>query len=174
MRICVTGHRPNKLWGYDISNREWTALKDEFKRLLIARKCAEAITGMALGVDTVFALAVLELKDTGYDIKLHCALPCQNQERFWAPEAKKQYHEILEKADKVTMVTDAPYSAYLMQKRNQFMVDNSDTVLAVWDGSKSGTGNCVEYAKKKNVPVFVLEPSQVLEFENMSYWEERY
>ena len=174
MRICVTGHRPNKLWGYDISNREWTALKDEFKRLLIARKCVEAITGMALGVDTVFALAVLELKDAGHDIKLHCALPCQNQERFWSPEAKKQYHEILEKADEVTTVTDAPYSAYLMQKRNQFMVDNSDTVLAVWDGSKSGTGNGVEYAKKKNVPVFVLEPSQVLEFENMSYWEERY
>lgn len=54
------------------------------------------------------------------------------------------------------------------------MVDNSDTVIAVWDGSKSGTGNCVEYAKRKNVPVFTLEPSQVLEFENMSYWEERY
>lgn len=78
MKICVTGHRPNKLWGYDITNKEWTALKEEFKRLLVARKCSEAISGMALGVDTVFALAVLELKAEGHNIKLHCAIPCQN------------------------------------------------------------------------------------------------
>ena len=29
---------------------------------------------MVLGVDTVFALAVLELKNEGRDIKLHCAI----------------------------------------------------------------------------------------------------
>ena len=61
MRIAVTGHRPNKLYGYNIFSREWMSLKEEFKKLLVANHCTEAITGMALGVDTVFALAVLEL-----------------------------------------------------------------------------------------------------------------
>ena len=63
MKICVTGHRPNKMYGYDIYNNQWTKLKKKFKELLIENNCDEAITGMALGVDTVFVLAVLELKE---------------------------------------------------------------------------------------------------------------
>lgn len=77
MRICVTWHRPNRLYGYDIYNSQWNNLKHKFKKLLIKNKANEAITGMTLGVDTVFALAVLELKQVGYDIKLHCAIPCK-------------------------------------------------------------------------------------------------
>lgn len=29
-----------------------------------------------------------------------------------------------------------------MQKRNEYMVDLADKVVAVWDGSKGGTDNC--------------------------------
>ena len=78
MKMCVTGHRPNKLYGYDLTDDRWIALKEDFKQILIENKCDEAITGMALGVDTMFAYAVLELKESGYDIKLHCAVPCRN------------------------------------------------------------------------------------------------
>ena len=53
MKICVTGHGPNKMYGYDICNKQWTELKEKFKKLLVENKCDEAITGMALGVDTV-------------------------------------------------------------------------------------------------------------------------
>lgn len=77
MKICVTGHRPNKLYGYNLSDPRWQNLKGLFKHILKENNCEEAITGMALGVDTVFALAVLELKYEGYDIKLHCAIPCK-------------------------------------------------------------------------------------------------
>lgn len=35
-----------------------------------------------------------------------------------------------------------------MQKRNEYMVDLADIVIAVWDGSASGTGNCVRYAER--------------------------
>ena len=70
MKICVTGHRPNKLYGYNLSDPRWQKLKEQFKQILKENNCDEAITGMALGVDTVFALAALELKDEGYDIKL--------------------------------------------------------------------------------------------------------
>ena len=78
MKICVTGHRPNKLYGYNLSDPRWQKLKEQFKQILKENNCDEAITGMALGVDTVFALAALELKDEGYGIKLHCAIPCKN------------------------------------------------------------------------------------------------
>ncbi len=79
MIICVTGHRPDKLYGYDLTDPRWQDLKNIFKEKLIEMKCTNAISGMALGVDTIFALAVLELKKEGHPIQLHCALPCPEQ-----------------------------------------------------------------------------------------------
>ena len=41
-----------------------------------------------------------------------------------------------------------------MQKRNQWMIDNSSQVLALYDGSGSGgTFNCLEYAKQSDKSV---------------------
>lgn len=65
MKIAVTGHRPNKLYGYNLNNKKNIELKEKFKEILIENNCTEAITGMALGVDTIFALSVLELKTEG-------------------------------------------------------------------------------------------------------------
>ena len=99
MNICVTGHRPSRLYGYDLHNEKWSRLKELFKQILVDRKCDEAISGMALGTDQVFALAVIELKEAGYNIKLHCAIPCVNYTSKWIKESVKQYDEILGKAD---------------------------------------------------------------------------
>lgn len=158
MRICVTGHRPNKMYGYNIYNEQWVALKNKFKQLLIENECTEAITGMALGVDTVFALAVLELKEEGHNIKLHCAIPCKNHSSKWLKESVDLYNEILAKADIVELVSNEEYKPYLMQVRNEYMVDLADKVIAVWDGSKGGTGNCVEYARKCNKEIIRIVP----------------
>lgn len=136
------------MYGYDIYNKQWTKLKNKFKELLVENICDEAITGMALGVDTVFALVVLELKEEGYDIKLHCAIPCKNHSCKWSKESVDLYNDILSKADTVKLVSDEEYKLWLMQKRNEYMVDLADKVIAVWDGSKGGPGNCVRYAEK--------------------------
>lgn len=158
MKICVTGHRPNKLYGYNLSDIRWQKLKEQFKTILVENDCTEAITGMALGVDTVFALAVLELKSDGYDIKLHCAIPCKNHSCKWIKESVDQYNNILEKADIVKLVSDEEYKLWLMQKRNEYMVDLADKVIAVWDGSKSGTANCVKYAEKTGKGIIRINP----------------
>lgn len=158
MKICVTGHRPNKLYGYNINNKQWAELKEKFKVLLIENNCDEAITGMALGVDTVFSLAVLELKEEGYDIELHCVIPCRNHSCKWAKESIDLYNDILSKADTVRLVSNEEYKPYLMQKRNEYMVDLADKVIAVWDGSKSGTGNCVRYAEKCGKDIIRIQP----------------
>ena len=160
MKISVTGHRPNKLYGYDIYNQQWTELKNKLKKLLIEFKCDEAITGMALGVDTIFAIAVLELKQKGYDIKLHCAIPCQNQSCKWSKESVQLYDTILSKADTVKLVSDEPYRPALMQKRNEYMVNLADIVIAVWDGSSGGTGNCIKYAQKLRKKIYRVVPNK--------------
>lgn len=153
MKICVTGHRPNKLYGYDLNNKQYRELKDKMKSILIDKKCTEAITGMALGTDMLFAMAVIELKHEGYDIKLHCAIPCLNHTSKWVLRSVKLYEYILSHADKIKIVTEEPYSLAIMQIRNEYMVDLADEVIAVWDGSKGGTANCVRYAERVHKPV---------------------
>lgn len=62
MKIAVTGHRPGKLYGYNLSEPEYTILKEKFKYILRKYKATKAYTGMALGTDTIFANAVIDLK----------------------------------------------------------------------------------------------------------------
>lgn len=160
--ICVTGHRPNKLYGYDLSDSRYIKLKEIFKTFLIENNCLEAISGMALGVDTVFALAVLELKDSGVDIKLRCAIPCLNHSSKWFNKKDiDRYNDILKRADYVDIVTKEAYSPYLMQVRNRYMVDKSDIVLSVWNGSSGGTANCVSYAQIKNKEIYNISPASL-------------
>jgi len=161
MKIMVTGHRPNKLWGYDLANTQWCKLRNKLKELLLKEGCTEAITGMALGVDTVFAQAVLELKEEGHGIKLHCAIPCLNHSCKWVPKSIAMYNHILEQADTVKIVTEIEYQPWLMQKRNEYMVDMSDKVIAVWDGTSGGTGNCIKYAIKKMKDITKIEPTSI-------------
>ena len=161
MNICLTGHRPDKLYGYNLNNKNWDILKEKLKDILRQYNPENAISGMALGCDTIFALAILELKEEGYPINLICAVPFKGQENAWSDIDKRRYKIILEQADFVEIVSDKPYSAYLLQKRNEYMVDNSDLVIAVWDGSSGGTKNCVDYAKKKNKDILYINPEDL-------------
>lgn len=158
MKACVTGHRPNKMYGYNIHNKLWTVLKEKLKKLLVEINCEDAWSGMALGVDIVFSLAVLELKQEGYNIKLHCAIPCRNHSCKWNKESIDLYNNILSQADEVVLVSDEEYKPWLMQRRNEYMVDLTDVLIAVWDGSNSGTANCVRYAEKCKKEIIRIDP----------------
>ena len=68
-----------------------------------------------------------------------------------------EYRKVLEQADEVFYVTEEEYKPYLMQRRNIWMVDESDYVIAVWDGSSGGTGNCVKYAKEQDKEITVVK-----------------
>ena len=197
--ISVTGLRPSKLppqYGYDYKNEAWTKIKNSFKEILLEKNCTDAYTGMALGVDTVFAHAVLELKEQGHNIKLHCILPCAGQEKQWPDKSKDMYIRILTWADEIIGMTEEgylellmdyeidffkktvkshclisknplrneppfysqQYKPYLMQKRNEYMVDHADEVIAVWNGNSGGTKNCVEYAIKQQKLIHRINP----------------
>lgn len=113
---------------------------------------------MALGVDIDFAETVIQFwEHYDLDVKLECAIPCPNQTLKWSPTETARYKEILEKADKVTMVNDH-YFRTCMLVRNDYMVDHSDTVLAVWNGEESGgTWHTIQYAKAKSKQVDIIK-----------------
>jgi len=49
------------------------------------------------------------------------------------------------------------YSRACFQIRNEWMVNHSARVIAVFNGDKSGTKNTIDYAMKVGVPVVRIE-----------------
>lgn len=152
---CFTGHRPPKINDGNIS-----FVRGELTRViggLIEKGYTAFISGMAQGVDMLAAQAVLDYKRKNPEITLECAVPCRTQAQRWNAADKARYNEILAAADKVTVLGET-YTPWCMQQRNMYMVDNSDTVIAVFDGSRGGTFNTVEYARRKGKELIIIPP----------------
>lgn len=49
------------------------------------------------------------------------------------------------------------YASFAYQRRNEWMVDRSSRVIAVYNGEPSGTRNTINYAKKVDVPVVLIQ-----------------
>lgn len=158
---CFTGHRPSKLGGYNPADNKqllWK-LHDEIVNHIENKGVRVFISGMALGIDMWAARIVLKLRDTKYpDLHLVAAIPCKNHSAKWLEESKKEWEDITAKANDVFYVSNQPYTDTCMQDRNEFMVDNSDFIIAVWDGTPGGTGNCIKYAKSKKLPITEIHP----------------
>lgn len=144
MIIAGTGHRPDKLGGY--SGIVLQRLTDLARASLLKCEATEVISGMALGWDTALALAALEL-----GLPLTAAIPFKGQESRWPPSSQKTYQYILSclPSDRIVIVCEGAYSRSAMQKRNEWMVDHCDRLLALWNGSDGGTANCVRYAESR-------------------------
>lgn len=149
MIICGTGHRPNKVGGYSKEAR--SKLYDIAKDWLVTNKPDKVISGMALGWDQALANAAYVL-----DIPLIAAVPFAGQQQAWPEESREFFDMLLSKAEEIVIVSDGGYAPWKMQVRNKWMVDHCDQVLAMWDGSTGGTGNCIQYAKKVGKPIVNL------------------
>ena len=152
-RVCFTGHRPEKLTRHEKSIKK--DLEKEIRQA-VADGLNVFITGMARGVDIWAAQIVLMLRDEGYDVKLMCVCPYEGFERGWSQEWQKAYRVILATADFVKYIC-AGYNRSCFQVRNEWLVNHSTRVIAVFNGVKSGTKNTIDYAMKVGVPVVRIE-----------------
>ena len=178
MKACAfTGHRPSGFsFGLDESDVMCRgiicALRVQIKRLYnMGVKTFN--TGCATGVDTWAAEIVLDEKVRCKDMRLIAAVPFKGQDEGWDPSEKRRYREILEGCDEVVTLGDKFYRGAFL-KRDRYMVDNSDAVIAVYDENNhsSGTGYTVRYALKKNKTVVIIDPKNLddktLNIENLS------
>lgn len=147
MILAVTGHRPTKLGGY--SEKAFTQLVILAEYCLLTLKPEKVITGMALGWDQAVAQACINQL-----VPFVAAIPCIGQETKWPKTSQKYYHQLLEQAAEKHLVFNRPYDFKVMHGRNKWMVRNADTLLAMYDGSSSGTKHCVQYAKKMNITIY--------------------
>ena len=151
-RCCFTGHRPERLGIPEIE--VISGLKKEIRQA-IADGFQTFISGMARGVDLWAAEIVLACRDEGAAIRLICASPYKGFESRWSREWQERYRQVMGRADLVRFICPG-YSRDCFQRRNQWMVDHSARVIAVYNSQPSGTRNTIEYARQRGVPVILL------------------
>lgn len=150
-RCCFTGHRPEKP---NMPETEVIAWLEAEIRKAIDDGFVTFISGMARGVDIWAAEIVLRLRDEGQPIHLICASPFEGFERSWSEDWKRRYNDILRRADLVKYVCKG-YSRACFQIRNEWMVDRSARVIAVYNGEPGGTSNAIEYTKRHSANVVI-------------------
>ncbi len=158
---CCTGHRPKGFpfkYGIDKqkNDRYLKTLEEKIKLTITEYGITNFISGMALGVDLDFAEIVLKLRND-FHITLECAIPCPNQTLNWKDIDVLRYESILKCADTVNLVSER-YSPECMLKRNRYMVDKCELVIAVINGiKKGGTWYTVNYAKKESKDIVLID-----------------
>lgn len=186
LKIAFSGHRPNKLGGYNWNNEKNkriitkinSVLTDIMKENNYFEDGVHFIFGGALGIDQM-AYHVCRMLGIRHELRLknklimEVAVPYKNQPNKWFNNVDViRYNKQLEHANIVTYVdelegysrTNAPvgeYNAYKLQIRNEYMIDNCDLLIAVWDGSKGGTCNCIKYAEKLGKKIIIIDPSEI-------------
>lgn len=153
-RCCFTGHRPEKIAQNPMIVKD---LLEVAIRKAVEDGFTTFITGMARGVDIWAGQIVLKLRAQDSVIKLVAASPYKGFEERWSEEWQRQYKHLIEWADAVRYISPC-YNKGAFQKRNEWMVDRSNLVIAFYNGESGGTRNTIKYAEEQNVEVINLLP----------------
>lgn len=173
LHIGFTGHRPPKLGGYNISTEPYRILQRDLEDY-IAKQLEHYHTvvghsGLALGGDTIWSKAILAMKERFPDrVKFHAEIPMLEQAEAWFRKTDIDFwHEQVRKADYQTVYGSLKgltnperkkMASVYLNKRNEGMLDHSDVLLALWDGSSGGTGNAVAYGRRTNMEIVIVHP----------------
>ena len=165
MKCAFTGPRPRSL-PFPCIGKD-PAYEDLKRRLtnatikLYDEGVREFLCGMALGADTLFCEIVITLKHEHPDIKLSAVIPFRGQADVWNENDRSFYHRLLEECDDAVCLQEN-YSDDCYIKRNEYMVNKSDILLAVCDPGdvplRSGTGATVRYAKSQGKRIVFIPP----------------
>ena len=165
--VCaITGHRPTRFkFKYKETNNGCKRLKRRIRDQLVSlyeQGVRVFWVGGALGVDMWAGELLLEMKlQPEYsDLELHIALPCPDHDAMWDARSRKRMAFLIDHCSECVIVGEN-LTAQDYQRRNRYMVDRADVLLAVYDNDRairSGTGMTVHYAQKKGIPVTLIHP----------------
>lgn len=146
---CFTGHR-------DLSKEEYLQIRpllQEAIEHLYLKGVDTFIAGGAIGFDTMAATEVINLQRKLYPgLKLVLAIPCQDQDKRWSPLDRALYHEIRRYAT-AEFVLSPHYYQGCMHNRNDFMVANSQYLIAYVDRDSGGSAYTLRAAQKKGLSI---------------------
>ncbi len=161
---CFTGHRPNRLpWGKDETQPLCVTCKklltDEVE-LAYQLGFRRFWSGMAMGGDLLFAEVVLACGELHPDVQLFAAIPCLDQTKGWSQDQTERYQRILERLPASQQIlVQAERTRDCMLRRDRYMVNQSQRIIALYDGkSRGGTRYTLNYALKKGLESVVIDP----------------
>lgn len=160
LNLAFTGHRPGKYFGYGYDDAHRARIRSLiyswFYQWVRQGHKVRTITGGALGFDQDVLATALVLDVIHNTV----AVPFEGQENRWNEVDQRRYRSLLFYANEVVAVSPPGYAAWKMHKRNEWMVDRANSVVALWDGGESGgTAACVRYARKVEKPLVVINPT---------------
>ena len=155
---CFTGHRPQFCVH---SEAEIKGLLREKIDQAIEDGYTTFITGMACGVDIWAAEIIIDLMKDDDQLKLICAVPFKGMENRFSPEWQERYRNVLDHASDIRYICPR-HNSWCYKARNQWMVDYSTRVIAVYNGKSGGTKQTIEYAKDRGKEVVLIDERQVI------------
>ena len=163
-RVCFTGYRPAKLpFKCSPEDHNYLSFCQKAEGLLagfLQKGAVHFLSGMAQGSDMILAQCALALKAQSPDITLECVLPFPAQTKGWGAAGRQMHGDILKKCDKITVISQE-YTPQSYMQRNRYLVDNSEAVVAVYDGQKGGSKNTLDYAFKMGRQVMIINPQSL-------------
>lgn len=171
---CFTGHRPNKLHGYDrASYRPLVAqLTGYLKQIVIDCELTGFISGGAQGFDQLAFWAVNKVRADGRgDLENRVYVPFQGQSSIWKAEgtfSQHDYNQMLRCATSVNILqpskpADKSGIVRALHDRNHVMVRDSAVVIALWaepgidwHQSRGGTAECLRHAEQQGRRIIVI------------------
>lgn len=138
MKVAITGHRPERIKGYEKQIELW--LEKQLKELKENNEYVVMLNGMAKGVDQMAALIAI-----GLDIPVECYFGYRHKlnplEDYIADNAIGIHYQ------------SEKYQKGCFTSRDRRMINDCDMILGVWDGKKSGgTYYTLDYARNSDKP----------------------
>ncbi len=161
MSACgFTGYRFEKL---PFSRKDAPAielLKAKLKKAVLCafeKGCEDFICGFAEGSDLIFAQAVTELKAEHEGLRLEAALPFESPHVSWCDSDKMSFESLIARCDSVKTLSKT-HTRGCYFARNDYIIENSERMIAVYDGKPGGTAYTVERAKRRGLPIDIIDP----------------
>ncbi len=152
VRIGITGHSNLTPESVPLVAAELRKVLSEFAEPLVGVSC------LARGADQVFARVVLELGG-----QLHVVLPAADyRDRKVKPDNREDFEALIGQATDVRVLPFDTSNRGAYAAANEEVLTGVDALVAVWDGAppdgKGGTGDTVQAARQRGVPVVVVWP----------------
>lgn len=170
--ISLTGHRPDKLAGYNLNNPFYERLRERLvkiiERALEKYPFVECHSGMALGADTVWAQSIVycQKKYGRNRIRFIADIPDENQPSRWFNKIDRdRWRELLDQADEVREYASQNIGrsyAYILNQRNIGMIRACDILIAIYNGdAKGGTANGIRDGVRMGKFVSQIHPNSI-------------
>lgn len=184
INITVTGHKGKRLGndGWNIYSTSNIILQDiilaSFKKIAETNKShpINIYLGGDLGTDQIAFFAAKRFRELYPNlVKIILCIPYIGFDDKWSVANKNELSKEIHECDKLIVVDADVLDEYYMSdnlftkcvKRSEYMIDNSDLLIAVFDNIKTGdTYNSICYAKEKYKKIKYIDTNYMIPFES--------